>query len=198
MGWTSLHRAKGTTNEEFFLAMFKKGTRIHASGTVNGVFYAAMETPSSPGQVWAFVALTAWAPNSSHNFSYKDMDETVGPCEAKAPLAVMKALTPTDKEYAIEWRRRVHLHHEQRKAMRGLKDGDQVVLGRALTFTTGAELDTFTVRRQRTRGGKQTRVVLTALGGAYHVPNWQDLVIATVRGGERQEAPYGAAATANA
>lgn len=198
MGWTSQHRDKGTTNEEFFLASFKPGTRIHASGTVAGTFYAAVETPSQPGVIWAYVVLTQWAPKSEYNFTYKDMDETMGPCEVSAPLAVLKALTPTDNGYALEWRERCAQYQAQRKAMRGLKAGDSVVLASKLTFTSGAELDTFTVKRYPVGRGLQTRAVLTSEGRSYQVPNWQDRVVAVLRDGERTESPLGAMRAENA
>lgn len=44
-------------------------------------------------------------------FLYKDMDETVGPCEAKMPLSLLKLLkTPAYNEYARSWRKRCWQH----------------------------------------------------------------------------------------
>ena len=117
------------------------------------------------------------------------MSEDMGPYQHYAPLSVLNALTPTDHQTALEWRERVAQHHEQRKAMRGLKDKDQVVLSTPLRFTSGHERDTFTIRRQVIRGGRK-KVVLTDGGfQPFSIPNWQDLVVAIVRGGERIESP---------
>lgn len=189
MGWTSQHRDKGTTNKDFFLNLFDKGTQFHATGTVGGVFYAAVEGPSKPGEVWGFIALTTWSPNDHYNFSYKDMSESMGPCEVRAPLTVLKALTPTDSAYALEWREAVAQHHAQRKALRGLMEGDEVTLAEQLTFTSGACLDTFTVQRRRVGRGTQTKVALTNDGRQYLIPHWQDRVVAVVSRGERVETP---------
>lgn len=196
MGWTSMHRPKGITNEEFFLAEYRKGdpnARIHACGTVGGVFYAAMETKAFPGEVWGLVVLTQWSPNDHYNFSFKEMGESAGPYFTDAPLNVLRALTPTDNERALGWRDAGFLYHEQRKALRGLRDGDKVTLGSALTFTSGAVLDTFTIRRLRNRGGKSTRVVLADADGYgyYRVKNWQDAVVSVERDGVETETPLG-------
>lgn len=48
MGWTYMHRDKGLTTADFLLRDFDKGTVFHATGLVNGVFYAAVETPPPP------------------------------------------------------------------------------------------------------------------------------------------------------
>lgn len=189
MGWTYMHRDKGTSNRDFFLNDFEAGTKFHAEGTVGGIFYAAVETPREPGKVWALVAMTNWVPKEYHNFGFKSMSEDAGPYHCRAPLAVLNALTPTDNNCALEWRDRVAYHHEQRKALRGLRDGDQVVLSTVLRFTNGDERDTFTVRRQATRGGR-TKVVLT--DGAYtpfRIGNWQDMALAVIRDGERMDTP---------
>lgn len=189
MGWTYSHRDQGTSTKDFIQQDFDPGTQFHAYGTVGGVFYAAVETPRSPGKVWALVVLTDWDSKDYHNFGFKDMSESMGPFECRAPLSVLQALSPTDDETALEWREQVAQHHAQRKALRGLQDGDQVVLGAALRFTSGCERDTFTVRRQPTRGGR-TRAVLTDGGRqAFRVPNWQDMTVAVVRDGERIETP---------
>lgn len=189
MGWTYLHRDKGTLDKDFFLKDFDAGTVFHAWGTVAGTFYAAVETPREPGKVWALVAMTNWAPKDHYNFGFKDMSEDMGPYQSRAPLSVLNALTPTDHNYALEWRDRVTHHHEQRKALRGLQAGDQVVLATALRFTNGDERDTFTVRRQAVRGGR-TKVVLTDGGYTpFRVPNWQDMTLAVIRGGERIDTP---------
>lgn len=191
MGWTYMHRDKGTSDKDFFLQDFDPGTKFHAWGTVAGTFYAAVETPREPGKVWALIALTHRVPSDAHNFGFKDMSEDMGPYETRAPLAVLNALTPTDHKYALEWRERVARHHEQRKALRGLKHGDQVVLSKALEFTNGDVLDTFTIVRRFTRGG-QTRVVLTNGGFTpFSIPNWQDAVVAVIRDGERVDTPLG-------
>lgn len=183
MGWTTLHRDKGTTNADFFFGA-ESGRTVHAHGTVHGVFYAAVESSTNPGEVWAFVALTSWAPNAYHNFGYKDMDETCGPGVFQAPQNVLDALTPTEHTTALWWRDKCAAHQAQRKALRGLQDGDQIVLSQPLRFTNGAEIDTFAVAH---RGGRS--VGLSHGGLRYRVPHWQDTVVAVTRAGTTHPTP---------
>ena len=189
MGWTYLHRDKGTSDRDFFLKDFDAGTVFHAWGTVAGTFYAAVETPREPGKVWALVAMTNWAPKDYFNFGFKDMSEDSGPYHCQAPLSVLNALTPTDNNYALEWRDRVVHHHEQRKALRGLQAGDQVVLTTALRFTNGEERDTFTIQRKVIRGGRTRAVLTDGDYTPYRIPNWQDMTLAVIRDGERMDTP---------
>lgn len=47
---------------------------------------------------------------------YKDMDETVGPCYYDCPTSVLDRLSPTDSEYAMEWRRECYARARKAKA----------------------------------------------------------------------------------
>src|SRR3546814_944011 len=61
-----------------------------------------------PGIGFALVCLVRWNPRSrdGHQFGYKDMSENMGPCEADCPAAILELLSPTDHEYALDWRAR--------------------------------------------------------------------------------------------
>lgn len=196
MGSTSQHRPKGTSNAEFFLDLHEPGTVFHAHGTVDNVFYAAVERPSSPGEVTALIVQTWWSPTSFFNFTYKDMSESMGPVQTSAPEKVLAALTPTENLTALEWREEVRQRHAQRKAMRGLRDGDRVRLAYPLSFTDGAKIDTFTIRRdqcaQRTAGAtRRTKVSLVHEWSTYRLPDWQDRVVEIIRDGESIATPLG-------
>lgn len=111
MGWTSVsYREPGMSHAEFFSReLLGPGSKILESAFVpgkgEGVFYAAVETDSDIGsKVWAMVVLIHGRAGAS--FSWKAMDETVGPCEDSCPARVLDRLTPTDSQYALEWRRR--------------------------------------------------------------------------------------------
>lgn len=72
------------------------------------MFYAAVETvhkESGERRVWAAVIKVTHT-RGYHGFCYKDMDETMGPNEAHCPAKILDLLTPTDNEYADEWRAR--------------------------------------------------------------------------------------------
>src|SRR3546814_16727894 len=81
-----------------------------------------------PGIVFAVVCLVRWNPRSrdGHQFGYKDMSENMGPCEADCPAAILELLSPTDHEYALDWRARCRANLVLRA--RKLSDGDRIRL----------------------------------------------------------------------
>ena len=62
------------------------------------------EYSPDPSYVFAAVILTERGGDGS--WGYKDMDETMGPVEASAPLALLDLLSPTTHGYALDWRQR--------------------------------------------------------------------------------------------
>ena len=96
-------------------------------------FYAAVErVHKTTGErvVWAAVFLLGYGRKSydDHNFGWKDLDETCGPCEAECPERILKLLTPTDNEYANEWRKRCWANIEHRKNRPKIEVGTQLEL----------------------------------------------------------------------
>lgn len=78
------------------------------SSMVGSVYYAAIEMKRNGKreQVFGVVALTSTKWDDGMNFGYKDMDETCGPCYYDCPKSILDLLTPTDSEWANEWRRK--------------------------------------------------------------------------------------------
>lgn len=79
--------------------------------------YAAVKRIKPDGTTYVFgaVVLTSTNMRDYYNFSYKDMDETCGPCEAECPASILNLLTPTDNQYANEWRERCRENIEKNK-----------------------------------------------------------------------------------
>lgn len=82
------------------------------SSMVGSTYYAAVkktifatETKPENVKVFAAVVLTSVDNKDYYNFAYKDMDETMGPCQRNCPKGILDLLTPTDYEYAKEWRK---------------------------------------------------------------------------------------------
>lgn len=191
MGWTFTDRDKGITTADFLLREFDPGTTFHASGVVDGVFYAAVESPSEPGEIWGLATLITWGRHTPNGreFGWKTLSETASATYA-APLKVLQALTPTDDPHAKEWRAACYAHHSQRSAMRSLKDGDEVILDGLTTYASGAELNQFTIRRLR--AGRSTRIAFVNNGALYEPPkHWRDRVVGIIRDGESMPTPYG-------
>jgi len=89
------------------------------SSMVGTVYYAAVEIKRN-GKVEKVFGTTALTSTLKHNawyyeFCYKDIDETMGPCDCKCPQSILKLLTPTENEYAIAWRKRCEEYHANKK-----------------------------------------------------------------------------------
>jgi hypothetical protein len=136
MGWTGMYREPGQTNAEFFGKELRDGDKIIASNTepgFNGTFYAAVQRPS--GEVWALVVQQG---RNGQEYLYKDMDETVGPNEVGASREVFDALTPTDSEWANQWRERVAIDLARRDEARAR--AKMAVPGTMVVFTRPVDL----------------------------------------------------------
>ena len=126
------------------------GMKVLASSCLNNrVWYAAAQAIKNgkQGDIVALVCLIRWNPKarSGEHFGYKDMDETVGPCEAECPERILNLLTPTNYPHAIDWRARCRANLALRR--RELRDGMRIKLASPLTFTDGYEGDEFTVAK---------------------------------------------------
>lgn len=131
-----------------------KGLKVLASSCPqNRVYYAAAQviTNGVAGEVFAIVCLVRWNPNDKEGmiFGYKDMEESMGPCEDGCPETILNLLTSTDNENALDWRRRCLA--KLRRRMRKIEDGDRIKLAEAVTFTDGHVGDEFIVQKHGRR-----------------------------------------------
>lgn len=80
--------------------------RVLKSSMVGPTWYGACERtrPNQKPYVFAGVCLTRLDSKEGYNFGYKDMDESMGPCQCECPVSILDLLSPTDDEYTIEWR----------------------------------------------------------------------------------------------
>lgn len=92
------------------------------SALIGSTYYAAIkstkfatETEPEKTIVFAAIVLTSVDKNSYYNFAYKDMDETVLPCQCQCPESILNLLTETDSDYAKKWRENCREYHELRK-----------------------------------------------------------------------------------
>lgn len=115
----------------------------------NRVYYAAVRPHgAADNSVFAVVCLVRWNPRASdgHVFAYKDMDETMGPCEAGCPAAILDLLGPTTNAHALAWRNRCREVLALRS--RPIEAGMRIRLSAPLTFTDGHVGDEFLVEKQ--------------------------------------------------
>ena len=85
------------------------------SAMVGSTYYAAVkrtkfatETEPEFSKVFAVICLTSTNMKDYYNFAYKDMDESMGPYQYSCPKCILDLLSPTDNEYAKEWRQKCY------------------------------------------------------------------------------------------
>lgn len=151
MGWVSYHVETDIKNGKSFfdrkeecdlvlIRTVEEGSKILKSAMVGSTYYAAVQTPKSDGacKVWAAIFLTSFNRSSVDNFAYKDMDETMGLSTqyCKCPVSILKLLTETTNEAAVEWRKKCRDYHESLKIKSRLK---RLPLGSRITFINRRE-----------------------------------------------------------
>jgi hypothetical protein len=110
--------------------------------------YMAMEIipPQGERKVIGLVCLLSYRRNDHYNFGYKDMDETMGPCESECPKKILDLLTPTESSYALAWRARCFENLEKRQNRLRLQPGRIVKFSAPISFSNGDTRDTFKVK----------------------------------------------------
>ena len=105
-------------------------------------YYAAVEHihPSRERAVFAAVCLVHYNRRDREGaiFGYKDMDESMGPCEAECPATLLDLLTPTTNEHALAWRERCRTFIARRAARPRLRNGWILEFDQPVTFSDGA------------------------------------------------------------
>lgn len=126
MGWTSYHAThykngkvdRKAECDAYFMEGLNAGYyEVLKSAMVGSTYYAAVkplkkynkvkeiiDIPKEEQYVFAAIFLTSTDIKDYYNFSYKDMDETVGPYNYDCPKGILDLLTPTESEWANLWR----------------------------------------------------------------------------------------------
>jgi hypothetical protein len=100
------------------------------------------------------------------------MDETMGPNGYNAPARVLDKLTPTDSQFANEWREVCR----ERIAIGNPKPGDLVRFEREWSFANGDHLSELVLVKRNT-----FRAPLPGYGTTYRLPaDWKDSVAGIV------------------
>ncbi|MEW6289967.1 MAG: hypothetical protein AB1545_08945 [Thermodesulfobacteriota bacterium] len=159
MGWTYTHRGKTPVKE--FLTDQVNCENEHGRCTLLDIAIVKMRTAymaveiirrdtatngldPATRKVVAFVFLLDYRPSDpDYDMGYKDMDESVGPYEIECPERILKLLTPTDQEYAVQWRQRCWDNIARKKSFRLVKDA--VIETRPISFQDGRTRSRFRV-----------------------------------------------------
>lgn len=127
MGWTFYHvdswdlDRKAEIDKKFNWEEDGKSVKVLKSAMVGSTWYGALQVDNGESvEVTAEVVLTALDNKEYFNFGYKEMGESCGPHKAECPVGILKLLTPTDSEWANQWRERCWKYHEQKKSPNAL------------------------------------------------------------------------------
>lgn len=115
------------------------------------VYMAIRSTEKATAASFVFAAVILISNTRKNGFGYKDMTETMGPCECACPNRIMRLLSPVadipNPSYAAEWRARVAAHHKAAAELRtkrvSLRPGSIVTLERAVSFRDGTTASAF-------------------------------------------------------
>ncbi|MFD1192845.1 DUF6927 domain-containing protein [Phenylobacterium conjunctum] len=190
MGWLYMRSLAGYATPKAYLdAQFTYDrdtgcSRVLASSLVGRrTYYAAVEwitAASGAREVWGLVCLVRHNPRDREGlvFGYKDMSESMGPCESECPARILNLLTATENTYALDWRARCrsNLALKARRAAKPTpKPGDVVVLAEPLQFRDGRTFSRF--EAVAWPGRRRGRLVFRSeLGGLYRIPKLKDRV----------------------
>ena len=145
MGWDYTHATHYTTkgtidrkaevDEHFNWSSEKTAVEVAKSCMVGSTYYAALRvTDKETGniEITAEVVLTHTDSREYFNFGMKAISEDMGPAEDRCPASILKLLSPTDSEYAINWRERCRKNIEARKSPNTLSN---LPIGSVIRFT---------------------------------------------------------------
>lgn len=158
MGWTYTYKPKNVSVRQFFEERFnyneddgKYGKIIDCAVVNLRTAYIAYEIGDALGkrEVIAIVCALDYKPNDYYNFGYKDMDESMGPYYYDCPERILKLLTPTEHEWAKEWREKCWKRIQRKKARPKLKKGMVIKFADPIVFSSGRQEDTFRMEDPR-------------------------------------------------
>lgn len=151
MGWTSYHasfykngkidrKAECDSIMNCDMVGNKGRYEVLKSAMVGSTYYAAVKktifkTGAKPEKesVFGVVMLTSVNNKDYFNFSYKDMDESAGPGYYDCPKGILDVLTPTEYEWAKEWRERCYENIKKKKSPDALSN---LPIGSEIKFTS--------------------------------------------------------------
>lgn len=146
---------------------------LDAARVGNTVYLAVQSTDKTTGCSYVFAAVILISNTKKHGFGYKDMDESMGPCECACPERIMRLLSPladlpNPSRAAAEWRAKVAAHREEQRRQRELRQslrvGSTVTMPNPIRFRGGAVASKFVITRFR----RKTPIFLSLDGPEFY------------------------------
>ena len=122
MGWFSnyLWKQKEDVIKELDSG-FTNNAKLVRSSTVGNNHWQLIELDDGK----RLIVLNILNKNPNGIWSYKPIDEEMGPLELNCPVTILNQATETDNEFAKKWRRAAYAYHEERKQIRAFREGLQ-------------------------------------------------------------------------
>ena len=184
MGWTSLYKDNNMTVDEFFDKDFKGSNIIFTTkGYVKNLheyYRAAYNTKTK--KHFAFVCLLDFRHIDGCNFSYKEMDETMGPNICDCPKEVFDEICKSEpeNEWAKEWRMRVRKTLARHELIKSLTFGTTIKFNTKFSFDCGNE-DTFMIV-PKPYARRKTKVLKSVHYGFYaSIRHWKTYDFEVIR-----------------
>lgn len=171
MGSTGTHLERGRKMADAVLADLNPALTVldhrtkRTSGEWQYVLYAAV-AHQALDTVFGLVVLMHRnpSPRVHYNFTYKYVEEGMGPNESDCPKVILDLLTPTDNEYAQQWRARCQQNIDSPPP--AVKPGTVIEFARSLRFGDGVEASVLKFEGRTTF----RRVIDNRL---VRIPNWR-------------------------
>ena len=144
MGWTCTNKPQNIKSFLAELGNFSNGEN-HQSKTLdikiknfNTAYMAIEQINHGIRTVVAGVILLQYYPkdNTGENFCYKDMCESMGPNRADCPESILKLLTATDNQNAINWRKKCWDNIAKCKARPKMTKGIKLFSKEGITYNS--------------------------------------------------------------
>ena len=163
MGWTTTYKPVGTSVDSFFDKEFA-GSSIEfvGKGCLKNFseYYRACYNKKT-NTYFALVCRIHFERDSYYNFSYKDMDESEGPCFYNCPKRIMDIIERSQpvNDMSKEWRMKVHEVLDTKPTK-----------GKVITFKKSIDFGEFSENTFMYLGNNKFRSM--SHGGVYTIPKW--------------------------
>lgn len=153
MGWTGVYEKPEKNKKglsEFFSSKYTGENEkniftfmdLSVKGNAVYILYSIFNKVKSEKRITCDVVLISYDVNM---FSFKEMNENVGPFGYDVPVKFLKQLTPTDSKYANSWREKCY---EMKKKEKLTKKGTTIIFDEPVSFP-GEMIQTFIVHDEK-------------------------------------------------
>ena len=175
MGWLWVHKEANEKpidilQQDFYCHKDEIEAKIIDYSIKGNTIYLARQLSNEKTghkEVYAIVCLCSINNKEYFNFGYKDMEESMIPCTYDCPKRILNLLTPTDNEFANEWRKKCLEYQVQKKQKVTPKHGDTIKFNVPIEFNNGDICDKFVLLKYNNKTYFGTH------GQYYRISNWK-------------------------